>query len=246
MTFDLGKDAKLEMLPIPAGEFQMGSSDSDAYATPSEKPRHRVRITRPFHLGKYPITQQQWEAVMGTNPSRFKFAENPVESVNWNDCQEFLKKLNAMKRSAITRALGPAAQFRLPTDAQWEYACRAGSTTQFSFGDDAALLGEYAWYGANSGSYMHPVGAKKPNAWGLYDMHGNARQWCADWFDFHYYEHSPTDDPTGPASSLRPQRDPWRPAMARPSTAAIRRVAPQTESHRSAPIISGCGSPWNR
>jgi formylglycine-generating enzyme required for sulfatase activity len=193
IAVDLGGGVKLEMVLIPAGEFTMGAPDSDEDAGDWErKPQHRVRITKPFYLGKYLVTQQQWEAVMGGNPSQFKGPKNPVETVNWAECQPFFRKLNAKP--------GPGkGKFQLPTEAQWEYACRAGSTTQYGFGDDPSGLDEYAWYAANSGGKSHPVGEKKPNPWGLYDMHGNVWEWCQDWYDGGYYAKSPADDPTGPA-----------------------------------------------
>ena len=124
---DLGGGVKLEMVLIPAGEFMMGSPDSDKDACGGEKPQHRVRITKPFYLGKYLVTQEQWEAVMGNNPSHFKGPKNPVEKVSWEDCQQFLGKLNAKSRPG-------GGKFQLPTEAQWEYACRAGSTTLYCFG----------------------------------------------------------------------------------------------------------------
>jgi formylglycine-generating enzyme required for sulfatase activity len=139
------------------------------------------------------VTQEQWEAVMDKNPSYFKGPKNPVEQVSWKDRQQFLGKLNA-------KSAAGGGKFQLPSEAQWEYACRAGSTTRYCFGDEESSLGEYAWYGANSGNKTHPVGEKKPNAWGLYDMHGNVTEWCQDWYEDGYYAKSPKDDPMGPAA----------------------------------------------
>ena len=184
IAFDLGSGVSLEMILIPAGEFMMGSPDSDKDALDWEKPQHRVRITKPFYLGKYLVTQEQWQAVMGNNPSNFRGPTNPVEQVSWKDCQEFVEKLNAKVGGG---------RFSLPTEAQWEYACRAGNTTRYCYGDDESRLGEYAWYDGNSGRKTHPVGEKKPNAWGLYDMHGNVFEWCMDWYGG--YAKSPADDP---------------------------------------------------
>ena len=126
---------------------------------------------------------------MGSNPSYFKGPKNPVENLSWDDCQGFLSKLNAKTR-------GIRGTFQLPSEAQWEYACRAGSTTRYCFGDDESQLGDYAWYEANMAGKTHPVGEKKPNAWGLYDMHGNVWEWCQDWYDD--YPKSAVDDPVGP------------------------------------------------
>jgi len=190
-TADLGGGVRLEMVLIPAGEFMMGSPDSDRSASSDEKPQHRVRITKPFYIGKYPVTQEQWTAVMGVNPSHFQGPKNPVEWVSWEDCLRFLRRLNE-------KAGGGKWQF--PTEAQWEYACRAGSTTIFCYGNEEAGLDEYGWYDKISGGKSHPVGEKKPNAWGLYDMNGSIWQWVLDWYDRDYYAHSPTDDPTGPAT----------------------------------------------
>ena len=192
LTFDLDHDVKLDVVRIPAGEFLMGSPDSDEHALNSEKPRHRVRITEPFYLGKYLVTQEQWQAVMGENPSHFKGPKNPVEQVSWNDSQQFFKRLNARFRTA-------KGSFALPTEAQWEYACRAGSNSRYFFGDDESQLEGYAWYEKNSEGRTHSVGQKKPNAWGIYDMHGNVSEWCADWSNWYRRGNdSPEDDPSGP------------------------------------------------
>jgi formylglycine-generating enzyme required for sulfatase activity len=171
---------------IPAGTFQMGSDGHN-----DEKPVHQVHISKPFYLGKYPVTQAEWQAVMGSNPSYFEGAERPVERVSWEESQAFIAKLNARE---------PGKRYRLPTEAEWEYACRGGSESAYSFGDDASLLGEYAWYDGNSGRETHPVGEKLPNGWGLYDMHGNVWEWVQDWYGSDYYPGRPYPDvdPTGP------------------------------------------------
>lgn len=191
LTVELGNGVKLEMVLIPAGEFMMGSPGWEK-GFDNEKPQHRVRITKPFYLGKYLVTQEQWEAVMDKNPSQFKGPKNPVEEVSWDDCQQFLGKLNA-------KSTAGGGKFQLPTEAQWEYACRAGSTTRYCFGDEESGLGEYAWYDGNADRTTHLVGEKKSNRWGLYDMHGNVWEWCQDFHADGYYKESPVDDPSGPS-----------------------------------------------
>lgn len=171
----------IEFCHIPAGTFRMGGIGNV----------HQVTISKDFYLGKYPVTQAQWEAVIGSNPSFFKGAERPVETVSWEDCQQFIKKLNHQIGKSV---------YRLPTEAEWEYACRAGSITAYSFGDDDDRLGEYCWYDINSGGESHPVGQKIPNPWGLYDMHGNVWEWCQDWYTADYPAGTMTD-PDGPPSS---------------------------------------------
>jgi formylglycine-generating enzyme required for sulfatase activity len=161
----LPPDFHLEMVDIPAGRFNMGSNERE-----NDKPIHEV-IVPAFQIGKYPITQAQYQAVMGNNPSRFSGnPQNPVESVTWFNAQAFCEKLSKLT----------GKNYRLPTEAEWEYACRAGTETRFSFGDDKDKLGDYAWFDGNSNNTTHPVGKKRPNPWGICDMHGNVWEWCAD------------------------------------------------------------------
>ena len=184
----------MEFTPIQAGTFRMGQGDIAAAA-----PEHDVTITRDFCLGTYEVTQAQWRAVMGEPPAGLGFdacpgevGDNcPVEQVSWNDVQLFIAALNA--------AEGTTA-YRLPTEAEWEYAARAGTTTEWSWGSNGGDAGAYAWYTLNSSGATHPVGQKAPNPWGLYDVHGNVREWVQDWYAADYYSSSPVTDPTGPAT----------------------------------------------
>jgi len=201
-TVDLGDGVVLELVLIPAGWFKMGSPTNEKDREVNEA-QHWVVITRSFYLGKYEVTQEQWQKVMGTNASNFKGAKNPVESVTWDDSQEFLKKLNALPHP-IPLPPGEGARvrglFRLPTEAEWEYACRAGTKTRFCSGDADAGLADYAWYDANSGGTTHPAGTRKPNAWGLHDLHGNVWEWCGDWYGEYGGGWVPKRNPAGPAT----------------------------------------------
>jgi len=185
VAIDLGNGIKIEFVLVQPGTFEMGSADGES----DEVPVHEVAVTRPFFLGKYEVTQQQWRQVMDENPSLFKGDRMPVESVSWYDCQKFLERLNE---------LAPGRDFRLPTEAEREYACRAGTKTTYSFGDADMPLDPYAWVDTTSENEPHPVGLKLPNPWGLYDMHGNVWEWCSDWHSHDYYAESPVDDPQGP------------------------------------------------
>ena len=183
---DVETFAGIEFVWIPPGSFTMGDMNGDR----EEQAVHRVTLTRGFWMGKYLVTQAQWVAVMGHNPSyRTDDPQRPVEQVSWNDVQRFIAKLNTEQ---------PGHDFRLPTEAEWEYACRAGTETKYYFGDDARLLGEYAWHLGNSEGQTHPVGQKLPNAWGLYDMHGNVVELVQDLHG--PYESKNQTDPTGPVS----------------------------------------------
>jgi uncharacterized repeat protein (TIGR02543 family) len=203
----------VEMVQIRSGSFTMG--DDSGTGESDERPAHRVTVSA-FKMGRYEVTQEQFEDVMGYNPSWFDSSpadgeeqgERPVERVSWLDAVNFCNALSEIEgRTKVYTIDGStvtmdrnANGYRLPTEAEWEYACRAGTTTQYSFGDDDTSIEEYAWIRENSGSKTHEVGIKKPNPWGLYDMHGNVWEWCWDWYDDMYYQGSPDTNPEGAAS----------------------------------------------
>ncbi|HEV3444466.1 MAG TPA: formylglycine-generating enzyme family protein [Gemmataceae bacterium] len=190
----------VEMVLIPAGTFGMGSLRGRGDATAV----HQVSLDA-FLMDKYEVTQAEYEKQGLPNPSHFKGADLPVEQITWAQAAAYC---NARSRAEDlqpcyneeTAACDFATDgYRLPTEAEWEYACRAGSTTEYNLGGDAAKLGEYAWFADNSGKKTHPVGQKKPNRWGLFDMHGNVAEWCNDVYDAGYYGASPSANPHGPA-----------------------------------------------
>ncbi len=187
LTLDLGNDVKMDLVLIPAGTFTMGSPLTERGRHEDEGPQHPVVISRPFYLGITEVTQAQYEAVMGRNSSKFKAPRRPVECLCWQEAAEFCRRLAARTGKSV----------RLPTEAEWEYACRAGTTTAFFFGDDVARLGEYAWFRDNSEYVTHEVARKKPNPWGLYDMLGNVAEFCGDFHAAAYSEGEQTD-PMGP------------------------------------------------
>lgn len=183
---------------IPPGEFLMGSPKSERRRSDDEY-QHRVRITKPFYVGVYEVTQSDWERVMGTGPWNGQSdvregADYPATYVSWQDAVNFCRRLSAKE----TRL------YRLPTEAEWEYTCRAGTRTAYHFSDDASRLGDYAWYRDNTHDvgedYAHRVDQKRRNAWGMCDMYGNVWEWCEDWYDGDYYRNSPLDDPASPTS----------------------------------------------
>ncbi|NLF16655.1 MAG: formylglycine-generating enzyme family protein [Lentisphaerae bacterium] len=187
LELDLGNGVRLDLVLLRPGRFLMGSTNAE-----DEGPVHEVVISQPFYLGRYEVTQAQWQVVMGSNPSWFKGDRRPVEQVSWRECLEFIRRLNRM-------GLGT---FRLPTEAEWEYACRAGSAAMYSVGDRHEDLVECAWYHANSGNCTHEVGQRRPNAWGLHDMHGNVWEWCHDRYGT--YTSGPAVDPRGVDGDARP------------------------------------------
>lgn len=206
----------MEFNLIPAGEFRMGAQGAlkkvdfveghrpfldpyDRELTPmlskdtDEEPNHIVKISKPFYMGKFEVTQGQYQKVMDTNPSFFKGNNLPVENVSYNDALKFIDKLNSIEGKTI---------YHLPTEAQWEYAARAGSNDLYFFGDGSDSIREYVWFFSNSNGKTNRVGRLKPNQWGLHDMIGNVWEWCGDYYDHEYYSKSPSLDPKGPETGF--------------------------------------------
>jgi len=179
----------MKLVRIPAGKFMMGSPETEKRRREDEGPQRQVTISRPFYMGLTEVTREQYQCVTGKNPSEFKGPRSPVEMVSWDDATVFCTALSKKTRRAV----------RLPTEAEWEYACRAGGKAAYGFGDDEAKLGEYAWHQRNASDkgekHTHPVGQKKPNAFGLYDMHGNVWEWCRDWYTENFYANAKDADP---------------------------------------------------
>jgi len=187
----------IEMVLLPAGRFTMGDKDE------LDAPPHEVAISS-FYMDKYLVTQQQYETICGENPARWKGDTNPVEQVSWwaaaKFCNERSKKegLDPCYDLKTGHCDFDANGYRLPTEAEWEYACRAGTQTSYFFGDVPTKLGEYAWFKDNAGGRPQPVGGKRPNPWGLYDICGNVWHWCNDFYQVDYYDQAPQEDPRGP------------------------------------------------
>jgi formylglycine-generating enzyme required for sulfatase activity len=218
----------MKLVLIPKGTFQMGSPIEEEGASNDEE-QHHVTISKDYYLGVTEVTQGQYEKVMGTNPSYFQkrvirksdSSMYPVEQVSWEDAVEFCKKLSDLPEEKKAGRV-----YRLPTEAEWEYACRAGSKTAYSFGESSKSLGDYAWISGNSNDQTHPVGEKKANARGLYDMHGNVWEWCSDWYG--EYPKGAVSDPVGPREgSIRVIRGGgWYGGAARCRSADRRWIAP--------------------
>ena len=184
------KGVTFKMIKVEAGTFTMGATPEQEKPSGDEKPAHQVTISKDFYIGETEVTQDLWQAVMGSNPSRFRGSSNPVEEVSWNDCQEFISRLNA----------ATGQRFRLPTEAEWEFAARGGNKSRGYQYSGSNNIFEVAWYEDNSGSKPHPVKTKQPNELGIYDMSGNVWEWCLDWHKRGYYKKSPSTDPAGPDS----------------------------------------------
>ena len=229
------KDLADEWVWVEPGSFLMGSPDSESGREPDESPQHQVGISNGFYMGKYSVTKGQWESVMGVRGredlSKTSLSDtSPAVFISWNDVQEFLHRINQIDERI---------NYRLPSEAEWEYTCRAGTDTMWSFGEDRHALGDYAWY-IDSESPVEDqnaceVGVKKPNPWGLHDMHGNVWEWCNDVYDYDYYSISPSKDPAGPKSeptSPRVARGGYFRYFTRHSRSASRNARNPDDRHR--------------
>jgi len=195
LTLDLGNNITMKLVRIPSGKFLMGSPEAESDRDDDEGPQREVTISKQFYIGIYEVSQSQWYAVMGSEPWKGRWycdkagPGTPVCCLDWNDANKFCEMLSKKTGKKVV----------LPTEAQWEYACRAGTGTEYHFGDDASKLGDYAWFDKNASNkeedYPHIVGQKKPSVWGLYDMHGNVWEWCRDWYDPKYYTRAKDVDP---------------------------------------------------
>jgi formylglycine-generating enzyme required for sulfatase activity len=213
---------------IHSGSFTMGS-DHDWFSDVRYPPLvHEVRISRDFMIGVFPVTQGEFNRVVGINPSRHSGSNRPVDSVSWGDAVKFCDLLG--NREGRT--------YRLPTEAEWEYSCRAGSTSMFSFGDEVRSFDLYGWWACNSSDTTQPVGLKLPNAWGLHDMHGNLYEWCEDWLGD--YPQSCVDDPNGPKSGLeKVQRGGSYFVACEDCSSAARRSSPPGRGYRGTGTCGG-------
>jgi formylglycine-generating enzyme required for sulfatase activity len=226
------RPALVDLVPISGGTFRMGSPESEEGRYPSEGPVHEVRLA-PFDCMRFPVTRRLYRQIVGTDPGQPKWAagKRPVNYVSWLDAVAFCNLLSEREgltscyqidKNDVVTWQRAANGYRLPTEAEWEYACRAGSSTRWSFGDDEASLVEHAWFDGNSADQPQPVGRKKPNAWGLHDMHGNVLEWCWDWF--RPYSEAATTDPDGPPKEeVRVLRGGSFVASARDLRSAVRR-----------------------
>ena len=183
LRLDLGQGVSMDFVKIPAGEVPMGSDEGTGDG--DEAPIHLIRFRHSVYAARFETTQAQWVRVMGSNPSHFVGEKLPVDNVSWNQARAFAEKLSALTHHTL----------RLPSEAEWEYAARAGTATIWSFGSDVKLLSQYAWFTETSHGTTHPVGSLKPNPWGLYDMYGNVGEWCSDWYMKHAYPAGAVNDP---------------------------------------------------
>lgn len=193
LTLDLGGGEDLQMVWVPPGEFEMGSTDGSTW----EQPVHQVVISKGFWMGKYEVTRSQWAQVMKGDAQQGAISQWPMQGLSWNYCQEFLRTLN--QKMSVKTPLG-GVNFRLPTEAEWEYACRAGTKSRYYLGDAESDLERVAWYSKNSSNVVHSVGQKEPNPFGLYDMLGNVWEICRDRYGL--YQPGKAEDPTGPSANM--------------------------------------------